>query len=58
MIAYIVMNSGRYIGVPSGVPKMISKPIARSAQNVHLSCAKINIISKQTEMGFHFTHVT
>jgi hypothetical protein len=45
-------------GVPSGVPKMISEPIARSAQTLHLSCMEINTISKWTKTSFHFTHVT
>jgi hypothetical protein len=29
-----------------------------SAQAMQLSCAKINNISKWTEMSFHLTHVT
>jgi hypothetical protein len=37
-----------HLGVPSGVPKMISMPMVYSAQTVHLSCAEINTISKQT----------
>jgi hypothetical protein len=37
---------------------MISEPIARLAQTVHLSCVLINIISKRTKMSFHLTHVT
>jgi hypothetical protein len=36
----------------------ISVPMVHSAQTVHLSCAKINTISKQTEASFHFSHVT
>jgi hypothetical protein len=35
------------------VPKLMSMPVAHSAQSVHLCCAKINIISKRTEMSFH-----
>jgi hypothetical protein len=41
-----------------GAPEMIFKPIAQSAQTVHLSCIEINIISKQTEASFDLTHVT
>jgi hypothetical protein len=48
----------RHQGVPSVVPKMISKAFSRSAQTVHLSCMLINIISKQTKMSFQLTHVT
>ena len=47
-----------HVGVSSGVPKMISMPVVHLVQTVHLSCAEINIISKQTEMSFHLTHVT
>jgi hypothetical protein len=48
----------RHIGVPLGASKMISWPMVRSAQTVHLSCAEINTISKQTETSFHLTHIT
>jgi hypothetical protein len=48
----------RHLGVPSGAPKMISEPIACSAQTIHLSCIWINIISKENKMSFHLTHVT
>jgi hypothetical protein len=47
-----------HLGVPSGVPKMISESVAHSAQTLHLSCMEINTISKWTKMSFHFTHVT
>jgi len=36
-------------GVPLGVSKVISEPVVRSAQTVHVSCVKINTMSKQTE---------
>jgi hypothetical protein len=45
----------RHLGVPSSAPKMISEPIAFSAQTVQLSCVLIHIISKETEMSFHLT---
>jgi hypothetical protein len=47
-----------HIGVPLVAPKMIFEPMVRSVQTVHLSCVKINTISKQTKSNFHFTHVT
>jgi hypothetical protein len=47
-----------HLGVPSDAPKIISEPIARSEQTLHLSCIEINIISKRTEASFHLTHVT
>jgi hypothetical protein len=48
----------RHVGVPSGVSKMISQPILRFVQTMHLSCAEINTISKQTETSLHLTHFT
>ena len=47
-----------YLGVPSGVPKSISKPMVYSVQTVNLSCAKNNTISKRIKTSFHLTHVT
>jgi hypothetical protein len=44
-----------HLGVPSGVSKMISEPIACSAQTVHQPCLEINTISKRTKMSFHLT---
>ena len=44
-------------GVPSGVSKMIYEPMVRLAQTVHLSCAQINTISKQTKTSFHLSHI-
>jgi hypothetical protein len=41
-----------------GVPKMISEPMVRSSQIVHLGCGKINTISKWTETSLHLTNVT
>ena len=37
----------RHLGLPSGASKTISKPMARLAQTVHLSCADTNTVSKQ-----------
>jgi hypothetical protein len=36
-----------HIGIPSGVPKAIFKPIVHSVQTVHQSCMQINTISKR-----------
>jgi hypothetical protein len=48
----------RHEGVPLGVSKMISEPMVCSTQIVHLSCAEINTISKQTQTSFPLTHIT
>ena len=37
---------------------MIYVPEVHSVQTVHLSCAKTNTISKQTETSFHLTYIT
>jgi hypothetical protein len=47
-----------HLGVPSGVSKIISKPMVRLAQTMHLSCTETNTISKTIEMRFYMTHVT
>jgi hypothetical protein len=47
-----------HIGVPRGVPKMISMPKVHSAQTMPLSSAEIYTMSKQTKTSFHLTHVT
>ena len=39
----------RHLGAPSGASKMMSEPIVHLTQTMHLSCIKINTISKQTE---------
>jgi hypothetical protein len=36
---------------------MIFKPIARLAHTVNLSCMESDIMSKQTKMTFHLTHI-
>jgi hypothetical protein len=54
----------RHLVVPSGVSKMISKPMVHLVQSVHLSCIqndfranciKISIISNRTETIFHLS---
>jgi hypothetical protein len=47
-----------HLGGPSGASKMISKPMVRLAQTMHLSCNDTKIVSKRTEMRFQITHVT
>ena len=39
----------RHIGVQSGASKMISEPMVRSAQTVHLTYVKVSTISKRAE---------
>ena len=48
----------RPLGVPLGLSKMISEPMARLMQTVHLSCTDTNNVSKEKEVRFHMTHVT
>jgi hypothetical protein len=47
-----------HLGIPSGASKMISEPVVRSKQIVHLSCVKISTISKRTKSSFHLSLVT
>jgi hypothetical protein len=42
----------RPLGVPSGVPKMISTPVVHSAQSMQLCCAQINTISNTIKTSF------
>jgi hypothetical protein len=46
------------LGVPSGVSKMISKPMVRLSHTVHLSYTDTNTISKRAKTRFQMTHVT
>ena len=48
----------RHLVVPSGAFKMISEPMVRLAQTVHLSCTDTNTVSKWKEARFRMTHVT
>ena len=41
-----------------GCTKMFSKPMACSAQTMHLSCVKIRTTSKWTKTSFHLSLVT
>jgi hypothetical protein len=40
-----ISHDPRHLGVPSTAFKMISEPVVRSAQTVHLSCIMISTIS-------------
>jgi hypothetical protein len=48
----------RHLGVPSGASKMISEPMVRLAQTVHLSGVNISTIPKRTKKGFQLSLVT
>jgi hypothetical protein len=48
----------RNLGVPSGVSKMISEPVVRLTQIMHLSCTNTNIINKRIGTRFHMTTTT
>ena len=41
-----------------GCAKMFSKPMAHSAQTMHLSCVRIRTTSKWTKTSFHLSLVT
>ena len=41
-----IPHDPRHLGVPSGASKMISEPMVRSTQTVHLSCVKIAMSEK------------
>jgi hypothetical protein len=38
--------------------EMISEPVVRSVQSVHLSCVKISAIYKQTKSRFNLSLIT
>jgi hypothetical protein len=48
----------RHVGILSGASKMICQPMVLLAQTIHLACAEMNTISRQTEMSFQLTHIT
>jgi hypothetical protein len=54
----VISHDPRHLGVPSGVSKMISKPMVHVAEIMHLSCTDSNTISKHTEARFYMSHVT
>ena len=44
-------------GVPTGASKMISEPMVRLAQTMHLSCIDTNTVSKRTELSLEPHHL-
>jgi hypothetical protein len=42
----------------SGASKMISEPVLRSTQTMHLSCTDANSVSNRTKTRFHMAHIT
>jgi hypothetical protein len=52
-----IPHDPRHLGVPSGVPKMISEPMEHSVETVHLFCAKISTISKQSKLSLEPRHL-
>jgi hypothetical protein len=48
----------RHLEVPSGASKMITEPMVRLAQTMHLSCTHTDTASKWIEMRFDMTHIT
>jgi hypothetical protein len=48
----------RHVGVPSIALKMMSEPMVRSVQTMHLSCVETNTTSKQTKTIFHLIYAT
>jgi hypothetical protein len=58
MDQYMIWHDPRHLGVPSGASKMISDPMVRLAETVHLSCIKISTTSKWTETSIHLSLIT
>ena len=52
-----ILHDPHHLGVALGASKMISEPMLRSVQNVHLSCVNISTISKQTKMSYQLSLV-
>ena len=46
----------RHLGVPSGASRMISEPMVRSTQTVHLTYVKVSTISKWTANELPLEH--
>ena len=49
MYGIVIAQDPRHLGLPSGASKMISEPMVRSAQTVHLTYVMVSTIAKQTE---------
>jgi hypothetical protein len=48
----------RQLGLPSSASKMISDPMVRLAQAVHLTCSHTNTVTERTETRLHMCHIT
>ena len=46
-----------HLGVPKGTSNMISEPMVRLVQTMHLSCIDTNTISKRTELSLEPRHL-
>jgi hypothetical protein len=53
-----IPHDPRHLGVPSGASKTISEPMVRLTRTMHLSCVKINTISKWTKTSFQLSLIT
>jgi hypothetical protein len=53
-----IPNDQCHWGDPLGAFEMISEPMVRSVQIVHLSCVKISTVTKQTKMSIHLSLVS
>jgi hypothetical protein len=52
-----IRHDPRRLRVPSGASKMISEPMVRSMQTMHLSWVKISIVSKWTKLSLEARHM-
>jgi hypothetical protein len=52
-----IPHDPHHLGVPSVEYKAIFDPMVRSTQTVHLSCVKINTISKWTKLSLDPRHL-
>jgi hypothetical protein len=53
-----ILHDLRHLGVLLGASKLISEPMIRSVQTVHLSCVKISTIAKRIETRYHMAQGT
>ena len=54
----VLLGDEAQVEAPFSPLKMMSEPVVRLAQTVHLSSTDTNTISKRSETRFHKTHVT
>jgi hypothetical protein len=53
-----ILVEPHHLGVPLGTSKVISEPMVRLAQTMHLCCTDTITISKWTETRFHTSYMT